>query len=195
MFFYNKNSKYDHVNPSLRDEFILSKWQVTKMIIDPNTGEPIAGSPRPRTRSSRRRVAAGMNYQNQSGLSSFLSYILGAIGILAMARLFSTNWQRRIIQIGMVCFIPAIFIAPSPWNFAIIAVSVIWSFGFIRLQESQRNNPERLRLLTAIMSCNGITFLALGLLNKWDLLSIIYAEGITLLLAIILVVGRRDGGW
>ena len=164
------------------------------MIIDPNTGEPSSGSPRPRTRS-RRRVAAGMNYRNQSAFSSFLNYFLGAIGVLAMARQFSANWQRRIIQIGMVCFIPAIFIAPSPWNIAIIAVSVIWSFGFIRLQESQRNNPERLRLLTAIMSCNGITFLALGLLNKWDLLSIIYAEGITLLLAIILVVGRRDGGW
>jgi hypothetical protein len=95
----------------------------------------------------------------------------------------------------MVCFIPAIFIAPSPWNIAIIAASVIWSFGFIRLQASQRNNPERLRLLTAIMACNGMTFLALGLLNKWDLLSIIYAEGATLLLATILVVGRRDGGW
>jgi hypothetical protein len=95
----------------------------------------------------------------------------------------------------MMCFIPAMFIAPSPWNFTTGLVGVIWSLGFVRLQGAFRQHPERLRLLTAFMACNGYALLGLGLLGAWAPLNILYAEGATLLLAIAMVVGRRDGGW
>ena len=165
------------------------------MLVDPDSGEPIGGSRRRGTRSGRGKISAGMNYGRRSVLSTVFSYVLGGLGILAMARLFRANWQRRIIQIGMLCFIPAMFIAPSPWNIVIALVGIVWSLGFVRLQAVLRQYPERLRLLTAFMACNGYALLGLGLLGAWTPLNILYAQGATLLLAIVMVVGRRDGGW
>ena len=124
----------------------------------------------------------------------FLAGLASSLGLAGVLGVFRSRWQRFLIQLGALCYVPAFLLATPPASYIIAGGALVWLLGYVKVRSVQ-DDQRLMRLYTAFATCHGFGMLALSLMT-WNVENIVTAELISLTLAVVTSIGRPgDSGW